>query len=256
MEVVGPNWLVMACLPVLPFLVVASVGVTELGRLRTIPGGPVCSAFLATRPIRTAEMVQAKLLISALGVLILWGVMALAGLGWAVCMGEIGEMANRLVTITGSAPAAVGALVGGAALLAVVSWLALIRNLWIGAMGRPLLETAPMFLGMTFWIGVLFVAATWRNEWWPLLEVVLGVALMGKALAVGWVVRRLQREQLVADRTLGCAIAAWVLLAAVVECVVLGVFSGGFLLLAGAVLLLPLARPLAAPLALAHGRAR
>ena len=214
------------------------------------PHGPICSAFLATRPIRTTEMVKAKLLICAAVVVGLWGVTWLGGLGWVVCMGRVGEMADRLVLLTGSGLAAVLALMGALVLLAVISWLALIQNLWVGALGRPLAGMVPLVLAPAFPIVVVLLLANWREAWWTVLGWAVGVALVGKALAVGWVVWRLRREQLVADRTLGCTIAGWVLLAAVVESVALVVFSGGFLLVGGAVLLLPLARPLAAPLAL------
>jgi hypothetical protein len=244
LEVLGPAWLVTAFFPIVPVLIVAAIGGGELGRMRTQPEGPICSTFLATRPIRVAQMVQAKLLVSAGGVLVLW----------AFWMGQVGEMTDRLVGWTGSGLAAVAALIGGLALLAVLSWLLLIRNLWVGALGRPVLEVVPSFAAVASLVIVAVLAANWRDAWRPVLGGVMGVALAGKVLALGWVVRRLRRERLMSDRALGLAVAAWGLLAALV--VGGALYLGGLLYAGGAILLLPLARPLAGPLALAHNRTR
>jgi hypothetical protein len=52
------------------------------------------------------------------------------------------------------------------------------------------------------------------------------------------------------------AFAGWGLLAALLACVVLAFTGGSFLAAGVSLLLVPLARPLAAPLALAHNRTR
>jgi hypothetical protein len=169
-------------------------------------------------------------------------------------MGRVGEMADRLMGWTGSPLAAVAALAGGLALLAVTSWLLLIRNLWVGALGRPLVEIAPLATVVAFPAVVVALASHWREEWWTVLGGLMGVAVGGKAAALAWVVRRLRSERLMSDRALALAVAAWAALAAVVAGGAL--FLGGPMAAGGALLLLPLARPLAAPLALAHNRTR
>jgi hypothetical protein len=254
-EVVGRPWLVMSYLLFVPFLMVLGVG-TSLGRLTVWYGSPTLSPFLATRAIRTADLVKVKLAAGALGVLCLLAVVVVAGLVYAVGMGHVSEMAQRLVALTGSAPAALAALLAGLALLAIICWLGLIENLWAGAVGSLLLETVPVILCLGLLVVGVLLVRVWSLPWWPVLSWGVVVALVGKALAVAWVVKQLRCRRVLEDRELCCALAGWALLTALVLGVALWHLPRSPLFAGVTVLMMPLARPLAAPLALAYNRTR
>jgi hypothetical protein len=254
-EVVGWPWLLMGYLLILPILL--SMGLASgLGRMSTWRGIPTMSPFIAARPIRTVDLVKFKLVTSALGALCVWLIVIAAGAGFAVWMGHVGEMADRLIALTGSAPAALTALLGVLVVLMAISWLGLVGNLWAGALGRQLLEGVPMILGIAFCAVVVLLVKVWRDQWWSLLGWCVVVALLGKAVAATAVVRQLRRERLLEDWELCCALLGWGVLAALAVGMALWLLPGGLLAAGVTVLLLPLARSLAAPLALARNRTR
>jgi hypothetical protein len=254
-EAVGVPWLLMSYLLTLPLLL--SMGLASgLGRMTTWHGIPVMSAFMATRPVRTVDLVKFNLTAGAIGVLFLWALVLAAGAGFCVWRGHTAEMAERLVALTGSAPPAVAALLGGLGALMVISWLGLVGNLWAGMSGRQLLEGIPMILGTVFCVAAALLAQAWREDWWSVVGWVVAALLLGKAAAVVWVVRQLRRRRLMTDAELRGALVAWGLLAAFVLAVALWLVPGGPLVAGVTLLLLPLARCLAAPLALALNRTR
>jgi hypothetical protein len=118
------------------------------------------------------------------------------------------------------------------------------------------LEIVPVILCVVFWVVLVLLVRVWHVQLWPLLPWGVGVALLGKALVVGWVVRQLRRDHLLRDRELCCALTGWALLTAVVLSVAMWQVPGTPLVAGVTVLLMPLARPLAAPLALARNRTR
>jgi hypothetical protein len=250
----GREWLVISQLTVFGLLISAAIGGSSLGRLTTRAESPVVSAFLATRPMRTADLIKAKLLICARGTIILWAILFLTGLLWAACMGWLGEMADRLVARTGSLPGAVLALVVGVVLLPVLSWLWLISGMGMKVLRWPILEMVPAFftLGLLMIVGLLNAGKFER--WLPVLGWIVSGILVAKVVAVCWVVSRVRRERIVGLATLAWALVGWGLLAAVMVGVAIGWLSAGPLLSAFVLLLLPLARPLAAPLGLARHR--
>jgi hypothetical protein len=255
-ETVGIPWLLMGYLLTLPFLL--SMGLASgLGRMTTWRGSHRMSAFLATRPVRTVDLVKYKLITGALGTLCMWSIVIAAEVGFAAWMGHIDEMAERLVALTGSVPTAVAALLGGLGALMAISWLWVVANLWAGALGRQLVEGLPLILGLAFCLIATLLVKVWQEEWWSVLGWMVAVALLGKVLAIVWVVSRLRRERLLEDRELRCALLGWGALAAFVLAMALWLVPGGGSLVAGVtLLLLPLARCLAAPLALASNRTR
>src|SRR6202044_2079908 len=98
------------------------------------------SAFLATRPMHSSEMVRAKLLTCAWFVSISWTLTFLTGLLWATVMGRLDEMSEYLLSWTGSIPAALLALFAGMILLTVISWLRLVSCMWVGVLRGGILE--------------------------------------------------------------------------------------------------------------------
>jgi hypothetical protein len=250
----GRSWLVFAQLPVLPLLISAAAGGSALGRLSTSVESTTCSPFLATRPLSTTEIMEAKLLTCARGVIILWAVMFLAGILWAVCMGRVGELADHLLAQTGSVPAALLVLLAGVIIQPAISWLWLVSGMGGKILRWSVLEMVPAFFG----IGVLLLPglliAEKLERWRPVLGGFVVAALVGKAVAVCWVVSQLRREKLVSDQTIAWAVTGWVVLVVAVLGIGAWLFAVGPLLAGVAVLMLPLARPLATPLALARHR--
>jgi hypothetical protein len=117
-----------------------------------------------------------------------------------------------------------------------------------------ILEMVPPFfsIGLMLLPGLLIVHKL--EPWRPVLGGVVTAGLLAKVLAVCWIVRRLRQANLVRDRTIVWALFGWFALASVVLSFGFGLFDIGPLMAGFAVLLLPLARPLAAPLALARHR--
>jgi hypothetical protein len=249
----GRSWVVLSQL-LLPLLISAAVGGNSLGRLTISVDSTVCSPFLATRPMATADMVAAKLLTCARGILLFWALMFLTGLLWAVWMGRVGELAEHLVARTGSPPAALLALMAGVVVLPAMSWLWLVSGMGVKILRWSVLEIIPALysFGLLLLLGLALHDKI--GPWRPVLGGIVVTALVGKAFAVCWVVTRLRRERLIQDRTIVWALTAWVVLTVMVLGIGAGVLALGPLLLGIAVLMLPLARPLAAPLALARHR--
>src|SRR5262249_31192615 len=117
----GRSWFVMAQLPVLPLLITGAVGGSTLGRLSSSAEIPHCSPFVATRPMRTADLISAKLRTCAQGVMALWALLFLEGALWALGTGRVSELAEYLVARAGSAPTALLVLTAGVVLLPVIS---------------------------------------------------------------------------------------------------------------------------------------
>ncbi len=250
----GRSWLVLAQLPLLPLLISAATGGSSLGRLTPSADSQTFSVFLATRPMRIADMLAAKLLVCARGMIILWAVMFTAGLLWAVSMGRVGELSEHLIARTGSVPAALLALTAMLLVLPALSWLWLVSGVGVKMLRWPILEILPAFfsIGVLIFPGLLI--ADKLETWRPVLGGIVVAALMSKPFAVCWVVIQLRRERLVQDRTIVWAVIGWIVLAAAVLGIAVGVFDVGPLLVGFAVLMLPLARPLATPLVLARHR--
>ena len=212
--VVGRSWLVMGYMVQVPFLLALAVGM-DVGQIRMGHGNSGIPSFLAARAISTPAMVLAKLLMLARGVLWVWGVILLGAFAWAVGMGRVGEMTDRLVTLTGSGTAAVGTLAAGVVLLMTITWLLLVEGMWVGLMGRTLLPILAIVLGVAFCVG-LGVLEPWREDRRPLLGWRVAVLLTGQAAALAWVVYQLRRKKLMGTGPLAGAIAAWGLLIAIV----------------------------------------
>jgi hypothetical protein len=250
----GRSWFVIAQLPVLPLLISGAVGGSALGRLSSSAEFPHCSPFVATRPMRTVDLVSAKFRTCAQGAIILWALMFLEGALWAVCMGRVSELAEYLVARAGSVPAALLVLTAGVVILPVISWLWLVSGMGVKIVRWSILEMVPPFFSFGVMLLPGLLIAHKLEPWRPVLGVVVMAGLLAKMLAVCWIVRRLRQANLVHDRTIIWALIGWFALASVVLSIGFGLFGIGPLVAGFAVLLLPLARPLATPLALARHR--
>jgi hypothetical protein len=255
-EAVGDSWTVMVYLVSVPLV----LSLVNCGPMDRTPGrfSGAIPSFLATRPISTPDMVKAKLLNCAVGLCCTWGIVLLGVLSWAIIQDRVGEMTDKLIDWTGSGASALGVFVGGLLLLLAITWLWLVQGMWTGLFGRLGLMVAPICFALIFWWALATVVMHWREDWLPVLKGGVAVAVLAKVLAIVWVSRQLLRKRFIRFRTLALVIEAWVLLAGLVAGLAWSWLpdGNGFLIVGVVMLQLPLARCLAAPLALAANRNR
>ena len=255
-------WKILAVLLAVPSLIAGIVS-SSLGRQDAWTKYEMTS-FLATRPVRTAALVRAKLVMAALSTVATWlVVMPFIGLT-LVRPGFVADILQLAQTV-GYGRTLVTALAILAAAVAS-TWLQLVANLWTGLTGRSWVVTGVsvtlaiiMFAcaGIGFWIYLhpQWYAAVRAAGPWLLLGLIL-VKLMVAAL----VVAALARSRLVAPGSIAAMVALWCLVVAGL-CVAIHFFapSGpmGLGTAAAAIALgIPFSRLAAAPLALAWNRHR
>ncbi len=252
---VGPGWAGVACIVLGP-LAVALVSDTDLGRWST-SRNLGRSVYLATLPVTPAGVIRPKLIFAAGISVLTWSLAAVLALTWAGWTGQIGDMERRLGAVVGSPAAGLAVLAGGLVLAMLVSWLWLVRSLWVGLGGFKALIWVPLVSTYLTGIAVWFAVDQWRSRTeaisWLMDVLLLGLLLKG--LAAAWVVRRLHRDRLVSGGVLAWLFTGWAALATLVG-VLASELTGVDLLLPGVLLLMPLALPLAAPLALVRNRHR
>jgi hypothetical protein len=225
------------------------------------------SPFLATRPVTSAALIAAKLKVALGSTLLTWllvlGALPLA-LRWSGTAPLITEPARRIIPFVGTRWAIVFMLLILIVLMAT-TWKQLVQGLYIGLTGRESLIKGSAFLtlALLFMLGLLLpwitqptVLATLWDEW-PWIPTVLVFLKMSAAV---WIVVRLYQTQLVSDRVLVTSAALWCAAVFALYAVLVWLMATPFiprhLLLLIAILLVPLARVSATPLALAWNRHR
>ena len=256
-EQVGLGWLCVPSLALAPLILGLSLGV-DMGRMTPHAYRLTLPPSFATLPLDTARLARGKVIFAAPVMLASWMLAACTALVWAALTGQFGDMADHLVAVTGSPRSALALLAAGFLLAVVVSWSWLLRDLWAALAGWFFLMWLPPALRVATYLAGLFCVKWWfaRPEVRPLL---LGLVLMALALKVAaavWVVWRTRRQGLLRDRLLAGAVIGWMALATLSAGLVCWLADGPAALFGGVVLLVPLARPLALPLALARNRHR
>jgi hypothetical protein len=236
----------------------ASMGKFDIWGKEQMPG------FFAIRPMTTPRFVLVKMVGAALGSLFSWGWFLVLLLTWAaveasplnvnesVVRSALAQATPREVAIFGLA------LVG----LLATSCRDLVIGMWTTLLGRKWIAMAIGFVFMALF-GLAALAGQWfyrHPEFVPdlltYLPWLLGIALLIKLLVGGWIIRELRRLRLASHQeirlTLGIWAAACVALFAIVTC--LANITPTIAL--SIVLAVPLARIVAAPLALHRNRHR
>jgi hypothetical protein len=225
------------------------------------------SSLLATRPVSTGALVRAKFETAALSTLAGWSVLAVGLLLWFTLGGHTAEMAGQFEAMRQRhAPAFfwgwLALLAGGAV---VLTWLQIVKWLWVGLAGRAWM-IAYGAVGLVSLVGLISFCQRLARcpKDWPafgrLLPWLAGVAVVLKCLAAAWSLRTLKHRELIPSSVLWGALAVWFALAA-------GLFAALYVLLPDTwfsasgvllsiVLLLPLTRLALTPLALAWNRHR
>ncbi len=215
--------------------------------------------FTATRPMSTAALIAAKLKVAVRSTLAAWLLVFLAVPIALTLAGAWPVVVERI----GSGRAIVIALLVIAALI-IATWKQLVQSLCVGLSGREGLIKSRVFLALTFLVILGFVVPWVINDrvvmvaLWDALPWIGAVLVCLKMVAGIWIVTRLHSARLVSDRALLIAAACWS--ATVVALYGLLTWLLGMPLIPRylfglvAIVVMPLVRLSAAPLALAWNR--
>ncbi len=226
------------------------------------------SQFIATTPLSSAALVAAKLRMAAWSTLVTWLLVLVAmllALVWSGNWAVLVDRASRLAAVVGVPRTVVFALLvlGG---LVASTWKQLVQSLSISMDGREWLATALLMIALALII-VLGPLAQWvvdddgaRAALWNALPVLLAALVALKMGAAWWNAACLARSGLVTDSTLVGAAVCWVAAVGALYGLLAWLVSGPlvpqYILMLLAILVVPLARASAAPLALARNRHR
>jgi hypothetical protein len=226
------------------------------------------SAFCATRPVRIAALVAAKLKMAALSTLAAWGLLGLTVPLTLVITGVHDEVAawwRQGLQHYHALELALMVLLTLAGLV-LLTWKRLVNNLVIGLTGRGWIIKGSVYGGLGLFFGVcllaswIIVSPEYHETLWRALPWLLGIVAGVKLLAGGMVMRALYRRGLVAAGTLQKLLAIWLAVAVgflVPLCWLVPTEHVPVPLLAAAVVLcVPLVRLGSAPLVLAWNRHR
>lgn len=150
--------------------------------------------------------------------------------------------------------------------LPALTWRKLIDGMYVGLTGRPWVAAASgavlgvLFVGLMMPAGlVLQMLPEYRPLAWRLLPWLIGAAVAAKSVMAVLLLRALGRSQLIAPASLKNYLALWLAITAALAAAFFALAPPGasvWMPLAGAMLLVPLNRLAAAPLALNWNRHR
>ena len=222
----------------------------------------------ATRPVTTAALVAAKLRTTLMSTVAAWLLVAIVvplALGLSGTWPTVSDRADAFVDTVGPERAiASGLLV--VVLLIAATWKKLVQRLYIDLTGRAWIIKSSGFAALFLliamfptiaWLRRSATARVWLWELWPVMAAVLvGI----KTVMAAWVVTRLHRTRLVADRVLLVGTLGWVATVLAVYGLLVWMvdtpYVPRYVLLLIAILIVPIARVSAAPLALDWNRHR
>jgi hypothetical protein len=222
--------------------------------------------FAARRPVRTAELVAAKIVMTLRSTLTAWALVVTFIVAALAASGRMAVVVERLRTgseVTGALRMTAVVLAVLAALVAS-TWKHLVQSMCVGLSGRDWLikgsVVAALVAVIALWLLVDLVLTNRQAQAmvWNALPWILVALVLAKTMAGGWVAVRLHDSRLLGDRALVAGAACWL-------GTVLLVYAGlvwfadspavpRYFLGAIAILSVPLARVAAAPLALEWGR--
>jgi hypothetical protein len=245
-----------------------------LGKTSFWGGDLALPALQATRPLTSAGLAAAKVHTAALSSLATWLFVFLAVPIWLVLLGhgaELGRHAEACFEVVSGFDVAAGVALGFVSLFAL-TWCQLVGGLCLSVTGRPWVVNAAVAFYLVL-VAMLIAVNCWAQErpedFAPIMTALSwgAAGLVGvKLLGAGAALAALHRRRLLEGR-LGIALALWIVGAACLLTLVywlvpldglpLGAGRVPALLLAlTGILMLPLVRLIAAPLALAWNRVR
>jgi hypothetical protein len=247
----------------------AGMGAGQVGRSNTwVREHYGLSSFAATRPVTTAAMVAAKLRAAARTTLLTWGlVLALVTVGLFASGTHqlLGTMIGAWLDAR-STGEVIAALAVAVVLLVLATWKRMVESLMLELIGREwvvkVMVFAGLFVGLNAAVLGMYVLVT--PEYHAAVRAGMPWVLAGLAclkLVLGAVaIRSLRRKRLVPGRTLlalgGLWLAAFAVLVGTLAWLVPAEVAPAYTLAPGVLLVLPLARLSAMPLALHWNRHR
>jgi hypothetical protein len=253
-EGMGAAWMAASALLILP-VAFSFVGGNYSTRHAT-PGRYGMAGIFATRAISNVEIIKAKLIITAIFAVVLWGQMVGLTLLWASITGHFGDMMERLGDMTGFPGHRPLVLLVGFLLCCVANWLWVVGNFWVGLTGRVWVSAVVLSAMPLLLLAVGLIVRGWQPSWYLWLVGGVTVGLLGKAISVVYACCKLLVQNCVKPSTLLLLLVGWGVLTTTLASVAMSLFVGGWLLFAGIVLVTPLATTLLAPFALAWDRHR
>ena len=224
--------------------------------------------FIATRPLTSVSLVNAKLKMAIWSTLATWlQVIVTIPLALRIfgTSPMVIEWTQKFVEAVGTPRAVVIVLLGFSALMAS-TWKQLVQSLYIGMSGRAWLVKGSVFLALSL-LTIMVLLAQWVFETSGVIATlldalpwILAVLVCFKISAAAWIAMRLHDSRLLGDRTLVIGALCWdvavfALFGLLVWLLPTLLFRSYFLALV-AILAIPLARLSAAPLALSWNRHR
>jgi hypothetical protein len=210
---------ILAWMLPLPWLLTLTAG-GELGRMNLAGKGFAMSGFLACRPMTSGELALVKFRAAAHSTLGAWVVM-LVGIGIWLCFG--GHYAALAASPFVQQYGVLGAT-GRAALVVLafvlLTWLQVLRGLWVGLAGRTWVVTLAICLGLGFLtVATLVGQWLWRRpeafsvmvEALPWAACTLAVL---KLLIAACLLRAIRRRRLWSNRVIGEVLLVWLVVVA------------------------------------------
>jgi hypothetical protein len=224
--------------------------------------------FTSIRPMSSASLIGAKLRAMMRSTLMTW-LLVLAAIPPALRLSGtwplVAERARRLAEVTGTPRAVAIALLCVVALMAS-TWKQLVQSLYIGMSGREWLVKASVFVTL----GILSIALPLLH-WligsrqamavlWTTFPWIAAVLACTKIAVTAWIAVRLRDKRLLSDRALLSWMIGWNALVFALYALLVWITPAlvvrRYVLALLAILMIPLARIAAAPLALAWNRHR
>ncbi len=225
-------------------------------------------AFLAIRPMTTADLVASKLKMAACSTLVAWTILMLFAAVWLMTPATHGAQTGLLIELIlrAATPKAVVVVLTTLAVLVFWTWKCMVQSLFVDLIGREWLVEAYRLTLVFGAATILFLFATLaaRPELSTYLEgqvlLYMRVAATAKVLIALWALRELWKRRIARPDALAIAVAIWLATATGLFALMHALLPTGAIATTNlaliVVLFLPAARLSLAPLALESNRHR
>ena len=171
-------------------------------------------AFVGLMPVSSGDLIRGKIIASAIHLAVMWGVLLVLALGWALIGGHLGGMADRLCEVSGSPALAWLTLLAALAVVYSITYAMHFGSMWLGLFGSPAFAAVPVFAGLLLAILVAWTWTHWQPGYEPALRAGLWFVLATKLLLAAYLVRHDLTRHRVNAALLAVSLLAWATLTA------------------------------------------